>query len=84
LLIADMTTAIERVLAVTSERASALGLYPTASIAALTSAVVSSLTLLVPFTTCETVAIETPAARATSAIVGIGGSSLGWSAQDIS
>src|SRR5215216_7927366 len=51
-----------------SERACALGWYSQRSTASSTRLRVSSVTYLVPLMTCETVAVETPASRATSLI----------------
>src|SRR5215212_10786869 len=52
-----------------SERACALGWYSQRSMASCTRLRVSSATYLVPLMTCETVAVETPASRATSLIL---------------
>src|SRR5215207_9001777 len=66
-----------------SERACALGWYSQRSTASSTRLRVSSVTYLVPLMTCETVAVETPASRATSLIRevlkgGRGGRSIKW------
>src|SRR5215207_974372 len=66
-----------------SERACALGWYSQRSTASSTRLRVSSVTYLVPLMTCETVAVETPASRATSLILevlygGRGGCSINW------
>jgi hypothetical protein len=52
-------------------RASVLGVYPVRAIASRTACSVSELTNRVPFSTCDTVEDETPAAFATSVIVAI-------------
>src|SRR5215210_3615364 len=52
-----------------SERACAFGWYSQRSTASRTRLRVSSVTYLVPLMTCETVAVETPASRATSLIL---------------
>src|SRR5579884_4040385 len=54
----------------TKWRASALGLYPSRSIASSTRLRVAADTSAAPRTTLETVDLETPAAAATSRIVG--------------
>jgi hypothetical protein len=60
------------VLAVTSERAMVLCVYPVALIASMTTATVSSFTKRVPLITCDTVETDTPALPATSAMVATG------------
>ncbi|GAA3755738.1 hypothetical protein GCM10023082_58660 [Streptomyces tremellae] len=55
---------------VTSERAARLGAYPVAATACRTVCWIAGSTLRIPFTTRETVARDTPAARATSSSVG--------------
>ncbi len=60
---------IVRVLAVTSDRAIVLCVYPVCSIACSTASRVCSRTTRVLLITWETVETETPAALATSAIV---------------
>ncbi len=59
-----------------SARASVLGVYPIRLMASRTTCLVSGLTKRVPFNTCETVDVETPATRATSAIVAMKFASL--------
>ncbi len=63
------TTPIVLVLFVIRLRAAALGEYRRRATSASTRSRVSSFTTAVPLTTLETVATETPAARATSRIV---------------
>ena len=66
----EIAIPIDRVPPVTSDRAIASPVYPVDSIARSTAAFVSSATARVPFTTCETVVIETPASSAMSRWVG--------------
>src|SRR5579863_3525357 len=61
-----------------SERASALGRKPTKAMASSTRLRVSGFTCRVRLTTCETVETETPALRATSTMVAIGGAAPCW------
>ena len=51
-------------------RANAFGVYPSSRIAFITSSLECSDTVRVPFSVCDTVAVDTPAARATSEIFG--------------
>src|SRR6218665_346309 len=69
--ISDATRPIDRVRPFRSDWAPTFGTYWTVAMADSTRWRVTGLTFLVPFTTCETVAIETPAMRATSVIVPI-------------
>src|SRR5450432_2018227 len=64
-----MAMPTERVEAVLRARATMLGLKPTESITFCTARAVAGATRRVPLTTCETVETETPASRATSAMV---------------
>jgi len=65
----ETTRAIVSVRRVTSVRAARLGVYRSCSIASRTASRVAGHTLGDPFTTRDTVAVETVASRATSAIV---------------
>ena len=65
----ETTRAIVSVRRVTSVRAARLGVYRSCSIASRTASRVAGRTLGDPFTTRDTVAVETVASRATSAIV---------------
>src|SRR5215218_4218928 len=61
-----------------SERACEFGWYSQRSTASMTRLRVSSVTYFVPLMTCETVAVETPASRATSLIRDVLEGGRGW------
>lgn len=61
LLIADTASPMDRVRAVTSERARVFGVYPSSSMASRTAWRVCGSTGRVSLSTCETVAMDTPA-----------------------